>query len=155
MNQQQQQQQQQHTTHHNTQQQQISQNHHQHSQQQQLQQQQQQQQQLHQQLTVQSTTTTITTSQQQHITVYGESDLNFTTFAELCRLCSIRNGPAKIHLFEKEAEHRNLVFKLRSLMPANVRNISKYNSIVVVFCSVFLFISLLHICPHEGQKNKN
>lgn len=62
--------------------------------------------------------------QQQHIlnlnTQNYDANLNFTTFAELCRLCSLRNGPAKIHLFEKEAEERNLIYKLRLLMPVNV-----------------------------------
>lgn len=47
-------------------------------------------------------------------------ELNFTTFIDLCRFCSIKNGPAKIHLFDKEAEQRNLLFKIRSLLPINV-----------------------------------
>ncbi|XP_059217617.1 myb-like protein I [Stomoxys calcitrans] len=49
-----------------------------------------------------------------------DANLNFTTFAELCRLCSVRNGSSKIHLFEKEAEQRNLIYKLRQLMPVNI-----------------------------------
>ncbi|XP_037941245.1 zinc finger protein 436-like isoform X1 [Teleopsis dalmanni] len=89
------------------------QHHTQHQQQQQLQQ---QQQHLHhtQQQNSQNQQT------QSHTVTLYDGDLNFTTFAELCRLCSIRNGPAKINLFEKEAEQRNLIYKLRTLLPANI-----------------------------------
>lgn len=65
-----------------------------------------------------------TGNQQQQLQVNNTNDddteLNFSTFAELCRFCSVKNGPAKIHLFDKEAEQRNLVYKVRSLLPANV-----------------------------------
>ncbi|XP_037943206.1 circadian locomoter output cycles protein kaput-like [Teleopsis dalmanni] len=87
-----------------------------HTQHQQQQLQQQQQQHLHhtQQQNSQNQQT------QSHTVTLYDGDLNFTTFAELCRLCSIRNGPAKINLFEKEAEQRNLIYKLRTLLPANI-----------------------------------
>ncbi|XP_073816155.1 uncharacterized protein isoform X1 [Musca autumnalis] len=105
--QQQQHQQQQHHTHqqHQTTQQQQQQQHHQ-----------QQQQSVHQQHPQQ-------TQQQQIININAhdyDANLNFATFGELCRLCSLRNGPSKIHLFEKEAEQGNLIYKLRLLMPVNI-----------------------------------
>jgi len=47
-------------------------------------------------------------------------NLNFTTFNELCRLCAIHEGATKLHLFESEAEQRQLLFKLRTLLQSNV-----------------------------------
>lgn len=47
-------------------------------------------------------------------------ELNFTAFTELCRFCSLRVGP-KIHLFDKEAENRQLLFKIRTFLPTAVR----------------------------------
>ncbi|XP_037903306.1 sal-like protein 4 isoform X3 [Hermetia illucens] len=58
----------------------------------------------------------LTNATDQHQT----DELNFTTFTDLCRFCSIKSGPAKIHLFDKEAEQRNLLFKIRSLLPTNI-----------------------------------
>lgn len=58
--------------------------------------------------------------------LYGEEgqqhdvDLNFSNFAELCRLCGIHHGPTKLHIFEPQAEQRQLLYKLRSLLQANV-----------------------------------
>lgn len=46
-------------------------------------------------------------------------ELNFTAFIDLCRLCSIRNGP-RLNIFEKEAEDRQLLFKLRTILPITV-----------------------------------
>lgn len=46
-------------------------------------------------------------------------DLNFTAFTDLCRFCSLRLG-AKINLFDKEAEHRQLLFKVRTFLPTAV-----------------------------------
>lgn len=46
-------------------------------------------------------------------------ELNFTAFADLCRFCSLRIGP-KIHLFEKEAEQRQILYKVRSFLPIAV-----------------------------------
>ncbi|XP_059612399.1 zinc finger protein 768 isoform X2 [Phlebotomus argentipes] len=43
-------------------------------------------------------------------------ELNFTAFTDLCRFCSLKNGP-KLHLFDKEAEQRQIIFKIRSLLP--------------------------------------
>lgn len=46
-------------------------------------------------------------------------DLNFTAFTDLCRFCSLRVGP-KYHLFDKDSENRQLLFKLRSFLPITV-----------------------------------
>lgn len=46
-------------------------------------------------------------------------ELNFTAFTDLCRFCSLRNGP-KIHLFEKEAEQRQILYKVRTFLPVSV-----------------------------------
>lgn len=51
-------------------------------------------------------------------------ELNFTAFIDLCRLCSIRNGP-RLNIFEKEAEDRQLLFKLRTILPITVSMIKK------------------------------
>lgn len=66
-------------------------------------------------------------------------ELNFTAFADLCRFCSLRIGP-KIHLFEKEAEHRQILYKVRSFLPIAVSNILPEP--MCVWCSsvFFLFI---------------
>lgn len=51
---------------------------------------------------------------------HNQSDeLNFTAFTDLCRFCSLRIGP-KIHLFEKEAEQRQILYKIRSFLPIAV-----------------------------------
>lgn len=52
-------------------------------------------------------------------------DLNFTAFTDLCRFCSLRIGP-KIHLFEKEAEQRQILYKIRSFLPIAVT--------AIIFC---------------------
>lgn len=44
------------------------------------------------------------------------SELNFTAFTDLCRFCSLRTGP-KINLFEKEAEQRQILYKIRLFVP--------------------------------------
>lgn len=44
------------------------------------------------------------------------SELNFTAFTDLCRFCSLRIGP-KINLFEKEAEQRQILYKIRLFVP--------------------------------------
>ncbi|VVD02196.1 unnamed protein product [Leptidea sinapis] len=44
-------------------------------------------------------------------------DLNFTAFTDLCRLCSLKSGP-RLHIFDKEAEQRQIIFKLRTCLPA-------------------------------------
>lgn len=46
-------------------------------------------------------------------------ELNFTAFTDLCRFCSLRIGP-RIHLFEKEAEQRQILYKVRSFLPIAV-----------------------------------
>lgn len=43
-------------------------------------------------------------------------ELNFTAFIDLCRFCSIKMGP-RLNLFEKEAEQRQLLFKIRTVLP--------------------------------------
>ncbi|XP_055697957.1 zinc finger protein 768 isoform X2 [Phlebotomus papatasi] len=52
------------------------------------------------------------TNQSEH----QSEELNFTAFTDLCRFCSLKNGP-KLHLFDKEAEQRQIIFKIRSLLP--------------------------------------
>lgn len=47
-------------------------------------------------------------------------DLNFTAFTDLCRLCSLKSGP-RLHIFDKEAEQRQILFKLRTCLPTMVR----------------------------------
>jgi hypothetical protein len=46
-------------------------------------------------------------------------ELNFTAFIDLCRFCSVKIGP-RLNLFEKEAEQRQLLFKIRSILPVTV-----------------------------------
>lgn len=46
-------------------------------------------------------------------------ELNFTAFIDLCRFCAIRNGP-RLNIFEKEAEDRQILFKIRTLLPVTV-----------------------------------
>lgn len=46
-------------------------------------------------------------------------ELNFTAFIDLCRICSIKSGP-RLNIFEKEAEERQLLFKIRTLLPITV-----------------------------------
>lgn len=46
-------------------------------------------------------------------------DLNFTAFTDLCRLCSLKSGP-RLHIFDKEAEQRQILFKLRTCLPTMV-----------------------------------
>lgn len=59
------------------------------------------------------------------------NEINFTAFSDLCRFCSLRHG-AKINLFEKEAEQRQILYKVRSFLP-----------IAVGFWMVFLLMLLL------------
>lgn len=47
------------------------------------------------------------------------NEINFTAFTDLCRFCSLRHG-AKINLFEKEAEQRQILYKVRSFLPVAV-----------------------------------
>ena len=42
-------------------------------------------------------------------------------FAELCRLCSLKSNQP-LQIFDKEAEQRQLLFKIRSCVPAVVCN---------------------------------
>lgn len=46
-------------------------------------------------------------------------ELNFTAFIDLCRFCSVKIGP-RLNLFDKEAEQRQLLFKIRSILPVTV-----------------------------------
>lgn len=64
-------------------------------------------------------------------------ELNFTAFTDLCRFCSLRLG-AKINLFDKEAEHRQLLFKVRTFLPTAVY-ILHMNQLNMLFYSVFDF----------------
>lgn len=64
-------------------------------------------------------------------------ELNFTAFTDLCRFCSLRLG-AKINLFDKEAEHRQLLFKVRTFLPTAVYFFT-VNQLNIIFSSVFDF----------------
>jgi Zinc-finger associated domain (zf-AD) len=46
----------------------------------------------------------------------SSEELNFTAFIDLCRFCSIKMGP-RLNLFEKEADQRQLLFKIRTVLP--------------------------------------
>ncbi|PZC75951.1 hypothetical protein B5X24_HaOG205292 [Helicoverpa armigera] len=46
-------------------------------------------------------------------------DLNFTAFTDLCRLCSLKSGP-RLHIFDKESEQRQILFKLRTCLPTMI-----------------------------------
>jgi hypothetical protein len=59
--------------------------------------------------------------QQQQLIISDE--LNFTAFIDLCRFCSIKSGP-RVHIFDKEAEQRQLLYKIRTLLPTAVSKIS-------------------------------
>ena len=48
-----------------------------------------------------------------------QEELNFSTFMDLCRFCSLKPGQ-KMSLFEKEAEHRQVLYKVRSVLPSVV-----------------------------------
>ncbi|KAH8310645.1 hypothetical protein KR044_002336, partial [Drosophila immigrans] len=50
----------------------------------------------------------------------SESQLNFSSFEELCRLCAIHRGAAKLHIFEPQAKQRQLLHMLRTLLQANI-----------------------------------
>lgn len=50
-----------------------------------------------------------------------QEELNFSTFMDLCRFCSLKPGQ-KMNIFEKEAEHRQLLYKVRSVIPSVVGN---------------------------------
>lgn len=59
---------------------------------------------------------------QEEETEQQETHLNFGSFNELCRLCAIHQGATKLHIFESAAEQRQLLYKLRTLLQANVSN---------------------------------
>lgn len=46
-------------------------------------------------------------------------ELNFTAFIDLCRFCSVKIGP-RLNIFDKEAEQRQLLFKIRSILPVTI-----------------------------------
>jgi hypothetical protein len=48
-------------------------------------------------------------------------------FAELCRLCSLKSSQ-QMQIFDKEGEQRQLLFKIRSCIPAEVSNSAIWNS---------------------------
>lgn len=66
------------------------------------------------------------------------NELTFTTFSDLCRFCSLRIGP-KIHLFEKEAEQRQILYKVRSFLPIAVSFYPMHCSVQMVSLKEFLF----------------
>lgn len=69
------------------------------------------------------------------------NELNFTAFTDLCRFCSLRSG-AKLNLFEKEAEQRQILYKVRSFLPIAVR-LWKEEQKNVFFCYKIYVSNLL------------
>lgn len=67
------------------------------------------------------------------------NEINFTAFTDLCRFCSLRHG-AKINLFEKEAEQRQILYKVRSFLPIAV---NCHHCLFVVF---FFLVILPSLC---------
>lgn len=59
----------------------------------------------------------------------NNEEINFSAFTDLCRFCSLRIGP-KLSLFDKEAEHRQILYKIRSFLPIAVS--SKCNQFICV-----------------------
>lgn len=43
-------------------------------------------------------------------------ELNLSAFIDLCRFCSMKMGP-RLNLFDKEAEQRQIISKVRTLLP--------------------------------------
>lgn len=76
------------------------------------------------------------------------NEINFTAFTDLCRFCSLRHG-TKINLFEKEAEQRQILYKVRTFLPIAVnittnfvKPVSTEFKISGVVISVFDFTDL-------------
>lgn len=75
-----------------------------------------QQQQQHQ----QSSSSNIDVSNNTLLVQSGSTEeINFTAFIDLCRFCSIKFGP-RLNLFDKEAEQRQLLFKIRTILPVSI-----------------------------------
>uniref|UniRef100_A0A1Q3FUC7 Putative dvir\gj22977-pa-like protein n=1 Tax=Culex tarsalis TaxID=7177 RepID=A0A1Q3FUC7_CULTA len=55
-------------------------------------------------------------SEQQQQQSSSSDELNFTAFIDLCRFCAIKSGP-RLNIFDKEAEQRQLLFKIRNILP--------------------------------------
>lgn len=53
------------------------------------------------------------------ITAGTAEELNFTAFIDLCRFCSVKIGP-RLNLFDKEADHRQLLYKIRTILPVTI-----------------------------------
>lgn len=66
------------------------------------------------------------------------NEINFTAFTDLCRFCSLRHG-AKINLFDKEAEQRQILYKVRSFLPVAVNIVLLY-SVKCLAHGFFFFI---------------
>uniref|UniRef100_A0A182J296 Uncharacterized protein n=1 Tax=Anopheles atroparvus TaxID=41427 RepID=A0A182J296_ANOAO len=48
----------------------------------------------------------------------NSDQLNYTAFVDLCRLCAIKGGSRFCSLFDsREAEQRQLLFKIRTILP--------------------------------------
>lgn len=64
-------------------------------------------------------------------------DLNFTAFTDLCRLCSLKSGP-RLHIFDKESEQRQILFKLRTCLPTMVStNFKQFKILCLMSLSLF------------------
>lgn len=46
---------------------------------------------------------------------------------EVCRLCTVGGG-LRMHIFDKEGEQRQLLYKIKSCLPIMVSNITKFKS---------------------------
>lgn len=80
------------------------------------------------------------------------NEINFTAFTDLCRFCSLRHG-AKINLFEKEAEQRQILYKVRSFLPIAVNHHYTYlqpiNSLFDLSICLFHFVLVLIAQTYE------
>lgn len=84
-------------------------------------------------------------------------------FAELCRLCSLKSNH-QLQIFDKEGEQRQLLFKIRSCIPAVVSHLSRYiwrilrylQSFVIKFIisRFYKFISFFKNVHEKNIKNK-
>lgn len=53
------------------------------------------------------------------VTAGAAEELNFTAFVDLCRFCSVKIGP-RLNLFDKEADQRQLLYKIRTILPVSI-----------------------------------
>lgn len=75
--------------------------------------------QQHQQQQQQTSSSNLEVSNSTLLVTTGASSEDFTAFIDLCRFCSVKIGP-RLNLFEKEADHRQLLYKIRTILPTTI-----------------------------------